>query len=125
MNAARIASRALESLSITPASASGVNIRYRFDALPDGFIAALASQIDDRLADTHRTIVRRQLRRSIAWEAGALNIEVIENEDASGLLSFNFHWDSAAAADHIGWLNMTAQMLTDAETLTTTPQNLE
>lgn len=47
--AAEIAARAIEDLPETPVRAAGVNIRYRFDSIPDQLQSAIGAPIDNLL----------------------------------------------------------------------------
>ena len=113
--ASKLAIKAIQSLPETPTTAAGINVRYRFDSLPDELIKIGSSGLDDRLAETDQKILAKTLRRSLAWKAGLLNIEVHEGQDASGFLIFNFHRESTKGRDLEEWLGQVESMTTSIE----------
>ena len=115
--AVKVASRAIEVLPETPMSASGVNFRYRFDAIPDELLKAVGSSLDDRLAEADLRIVGRLLKRSVTWKQGVLNVEVHEAEDASGLLLLNFHRPSMDGKALVEWLGQWEAMVAEVKRL--------
>ncbi|HKU14398.1 MAG TPA: hypothetical protein VJQ52_08375 [Steroidobacteraceae bacterium] len=119
-NAAVIAQRALQSLPETPVSAAGVNIKFGFDALPDTVLDLVASPLDDALADGHYTIEGRHVRRTVQWQDGLLNIEIDERNNASGVISFNFHRASTDPQALRAWLGRVSEMIPVADTLMAT-----
>lgn len=118
--AAVIAQRALQSLPETPVSAAGVNVKYRFDALPDSLLQLVASPLDDTLADAEHTIVGRHMRRTVKWQNGVLNIDIEEQDNVSGIVGFNFHCDSDDTQILRDWLGKVADMIPATDVLMTT-----
>jgi hypothetical protein len=114
------AGRAIERLPETPVTAAGVNVRYRFQELPDRILEDLAGPIDDRLSDSGHTIAAKLLRRSLVWEGGLLNVEVQENSDGSGQVQFNFHLNSQAGEALREWLGRSPAMVAAAREILTT-----
>jgi hypothetical protein len=112
--AAVAAGRCMTSLPETPVAAAGVNFRYRFDALPEPLIRVLRSSVDDRLADADERINGRAMKRVLPWRNGVLNMDLQQNEDASGVLLFNYHRGSSTIADLTEWLGQVATMHTHA-----------
>jgi hypothetical protein len=116
--AAEIATRAIASLPETPVTAAGINIRFRFSALPDDAIeAGNSSGFDHRLADSAAKVFMRTTKRSLRWNQADLNIEIIEKDDVSGVVSFNFHRSSSVAAELTEWIGQVAAMHEEAITL--------
>jgi hypothetical protein len=108
----------LENLPETPVTASGINIRWQFDSLPDRLLTT-AGLVDDTLSDAGYSIVSRFMRRTVKWHQGVINIELTENRDATGVLTFNFHLESGLVADHIDWLSKVHEMVSTAQELNT------
>lgn len=111
---AQVAIGALRQLPQTPISACGVNIRYQYDELPATLIDVARSVVDDRLADAGHRIVERFVRRTLPYNDGVVNVEVIEKADVSGLVAFNFHRDSVVPDEHIAWLQQVHEMCEQA-----------
>lgn len=108
--AASLATAALRNLPETPLSAVGVNFRFKFEELPDRLIDFGKSGLDDQLADGQYMIAEKLLRRTIGWNAGIINLELLERQDVSGLVSFNFHRESANLAEQVTWLELVREM---------------
>lgn len=118
-SAASLATRALQSLPETPLTAVGVNIRYAFDAMPTELLRLTVCPLDDCLANLNHRVPKKTLRRSIAWQPGELNLDILEAENASGILAFNFHLPSTTPSELLGWLTRTEEMVAAAQTLLT------
>lgn len=112
--AAALAQRAITTLPETPLTAAGVNLRYRFESIPDRLLAALNSSLDERLSDTDHRIAARSMMRQLPWRKGVLNLQIDCDEDASGLLQFNFHRGSANKDHLLKWLGRSDDMLATA-----------
>jgi hypothetical protein len=124
--AAQLAARALESLPETPITAAGVNIKYQFDALPDNLITMLDSTLNNVLADDHKAIVEKAMRRSVNWQEGKLNLDIAEDANAAGLVSFNFDRQADAWQDLSTWVMKSAAFVTESERMLAlmAPQNI-
>ncbi len=105
-----IAKRALSDLPETPLVAAGVNFRFLFPEIPNELIEAGESVIDGKLADMDLNIVSRVLKRKIKWKTGALNLEILEQEDSSGLAIFNYHMESDSPSILSVWLDLYKEM---------------
>lgn len=112
-SASEVASRAVVSLPETPLTAAGVNIQYVFDQIPDSLLEIIGSGIDDKLtdADPDLRFLAKEVRRTVRWNGGTLNIQLRENEDASALAKINFHMESSDSKQIAAWLNQSADML--------------
>ena len=117
--AATIASRAITSLPETPMSAAGVNVRYRFEEIPDELSAAVNSSADNMLADADLKINSRVLKRELKWGDGVINFEINEQGDASGIVTFNFHRQSSVPAELRAWVENVDAMIGVAKKLLT------
>jgi hypothetical protein len=91
--AATVAARAVDNLPETPMVAAGINVRYRFEDIPDSLAELLVSSADDALAsiDESTTLTSRGLRRELKWSEGVVNVEVQETGDTSCVVGLNFH----------------------------------
>ena len=115
--AAGICQRAISELPETPVTAAGVNIRYRFEELPDDALAQVAAPLDDALALAGREIVNSSTRRTIEFDAGIVNLTVSYTPAGTGTVEFNFHRDSGEAKELSGWIGRTADFVNGAKTL--------
>ncbi len=106
-----IAKRALENLPETPFSAVGLNLRFLFEEIPDSLIEAGKSVIDEKLPDAGLEIREKMLKRKIVWQDGELNLDIVEREDSSALIVFNYHKSSNSPEGLIDWLGAHAEML--------------
>jgi len=113
-DAVAVAGKALESLPETPVSAAGINIRYKFDTVPDELVTIQTSTIDDQLAVAGSRIRSRALERALEWNEGVINLTARSNGDGSALLSLNFHRDSLTGPDLLAWLRRVDEMLESA-----------
>lgn len=110
-NSVTVATRALNSLPETPMSAAGLNLRFQFDQIPDSLIEVGKSVIDDKLPDAGFEIVEKVLKRRIVWQGGVLNLEILEREDSSALVVFNYHKNSNLPEELKAWLESHQAML--------------
>jgi len=65
--AAVVAARAISSLPETPFTGAGINLRYKFELMPDALLQAVRSEADDRFADLDHQISGKLLRRTFVW----------------------------------------------------------
>lgn len=127
--AANVALAALGGLPETPFIAAGVNVRFVMAELPDGLLDQTRSKLADVLDETYE-IHARQIRHTLGWQAGSLNMEVAQENDTHGSLVFNFHRQSSDRAELEEWLALTDDMVRSARTLLTSafginPQEFE
>jgi hypothetical protein len=105
--ASDIARRALQSLPQTPVSAAGVNIRYKFPALPDALIELVTAPIDDTFSDAGYVIEGGATKRVLTLNPGVLNVDVSQGKTGEGSVVLNFHRESAVQPELEGWLSKT------------------
>ena len=115
--AADICQRAIIELPETPVTAAGVNIRYRFEELPDDVLAQVAAPLDDALALAEREIVNSSTTRTIKFDDGVVNLTVSCAPAGTGTVEFNFHRDSGEAEELSRWIRRTADFVGGAKTL--------
>jgi hypothetical protein len=115
--AAGICQRAISELPETPMTAAGVNIRYRFEDLPDDVLAQVAAPLDDALALAEREIVNLSTRRTVKFDNGVVNLTVSCAPVGTGTVEFNFHRDSGEAEELSRWIGRTSDFVNGAKTL--------
>jgi len=109
--------RAVRSLPETPFTAVGVNIRYMLDTVPEPIAEASESSLDDLLADAAYRIQAKLMRRTLEWNGGALNLELRDDIDGTGHITFNFHKNATTPAAICEWLDRVDEILTTSQTL--------
>jgi hypothetical protein len=107
VRAGEIAANAVMALPETPIHAAGINLRYKFDGLPETLIGALHSGLDDALGEAELRIEGRSMKRTLSWTPGHLNLEIVEGADASGLVVMNYHHAATIPAELSDWLGKT------------------
>jgi hypothetical protein len=108
--ACRLCQRALQILPETPVSGVGVNVRYRFDELPDQILDLIRAPIDVELADADFQVQGGITKRSITLTPGLVNVEITQSQ-AINKLEFNFHRDSTAPAELSDWLGRVQEFI--------------
>ncbi len=98
---------------------AGVNLRYRFESVPDELLKALQSTLDDSLSEADQRIIGRALKRSVSWRQGQLNIEVVEDEKSGATVVLNFHRQSQVAQELQEWIGQADAMISTAKHLMT------
>lgn len=111
-----IGQRALTHLPETPVSAAGVNLRFRFDELPDRILDAVRAPLDGMLADAGFLIDAGSLRRTLVMEPGVVNVSVTDSK-GSGALELNFHRDSPLPRELGAWLGRADEFFSVASRL--------
>lgn len=114
---AAAAARAIQSLPETPVTGAGLNVRYRFDSIPEEFLRALESGLDDQLSEQGHQITSKTVRRAIAWHGGSLNLEIAEQKDSSASVLFNFDRRARQGSELIQWLGRVDEMSSCANEL--------
>jgi hypothetical protein len=114
-HAAEVATRALQDLPETPVFAAGVNIRYAYDDMPTPLIGLSAAPLDDCLSGLDFRVPKRAIRRSILWAPGELNLDVSEEDNASGTVTFNYHLAGTTPAALTAWISRSAEMFINAQ----------
>lgn len=111
--AMQLGARALQQLPETPCVAAGYNLRFKADPVPDALLDLLASDLDNRLADSGHVLTMR--RRAAAWphNEGSLRLDItLEESSCHVLLNFHLgstdssalrHWLSSSPTDIEGW----------------------
>lgn len=102
--AAALVDRAVDWLQQTPLRAAGINMRYEFDPLPDALRAMLHAPIDETFTDANRKPTASMTRRTLPLPPGHLNLDITEDDRASGVIELNFHLESKDVAAIRGWL---------------------
>ena len=115
--AAEIAKRAIQSLPETPLSAAGVNLRYRYESIPEALIDAGTSSVDEKLIDEGYNIQEKTLKRQMPWEGGVINLDLLEQKGASAILLFNYHKNANSPDDFVQWLDKHAAMIENCASL--------
>ncbi len=102
---------ALETLSRTPVSAAGYNLRFQSTEMPAELGAAVQCGLDSVFSDYGLQIENQSVRRSMPFEGGFLNVEVIISQGGDCSCSFNFHKSSVDADDLKAWLRIPMQQV--------------
>jgi hypothetical protein len=98
------ARRAIEELPKTPISAVGFNFRYRCKELPIELMEVSECKIDKAFSDDGFEIVGRQIRRSLKYGDGLINVDFLFDQPESAALVLNFHIGSSDENVLKGWL---------------------
>jgi hypothetical protein len=96
--------RALQVLPETPVSAAGVNIRYRFDEMPDQILDLVSAPLDATLSDAAFEVTAALTRRTLALAPGVVNVGINHGTGAAGSIEFNFHRDATLSTELSNWL---------------------
>jgi hypothetical protein len=97
--------RALQVLPETPVSAAGVNIRYRFDEMPDQVLDLVRAPLDATLSDAAFEVTAALTRRSLALPPGVINVQINHGTGVAGSIEFNFHRDATLPTELSNWLD--------------------
>lgn len=98
--------KAIDALPKTPLIASGFNIRYTLSNPDDHFTEILSVPLDTGLSDNGLSIVKREIRRSFAWNKGVINLHIVKEEADSYNIMMNFNKSSNHIEELKGWLNI-------------------
>jgi hypothetical protein len=101
-----------------------VNIRYKFDPVPDELIQVVESKIDTRLADLGFSIKQRGVVRRLEWKGGVINCEW-HRDEAGARVGYNFHLESTNGTELAAWLGRTDEMVAEASRLTNQGLHIE
>ncbi len=96
--------KAIEALPKTPVSAAGFNIRYELSEPKEAFIDLLVLPLDTNISDNGITIERREIRRSLEWENGTINLHVIKDREPNYKILLNFDKKSDVKDELTDWL---------------------
>ncbi len=115
--AMKVAAKALEKLPVTPVTAAGFNVRYRFDEVPGQTVELFDSLLDDRLC-TEYSIISRGLSRQIRPRKDQLNAGVVTMSASLGsmggtdlTIELNFHRDSRNWGELKDWLEIPSELV--------------
>jgi hypothetical protein len=100
----------------TPVSAVGINVRYRFAELPDTVLDLVGAPVDAALADADFQVQGGATSRTVVAAPGAVNVKLTQSLGA-GSLEFNFHRESAIAAELSEWLGRVQEFITLSDRL--------
>jgi len=105
--AMEIGRNALESLPETPIVAGGYNIRYKFDSIEDEILDLIKTPIDSALSKAQYTFTTRQIKRTIVFGKGLINLTLSYNSNkGTTSVEFNFHCNSKKHAELIEWFSI-------------------
>lgn len=110
--------RALQSLPETPVSAAGVNIRYRFQEIPDQVLDLVRAPLDSALSDAGFQFSGSVTKRTLTHNAGVINVQ-IANNGPEGTIEFNFHRDSTVPSELREWLSGVHSFVTLSDRIAT------
>jgi hypothetical protein len=99
-----IAARAITNLPETPFSAAGFNIRFRITEPPADLIRSLEAPVDSRVSDAGFAIELRQLKRTLGYKNGSLNLDLRQGKGGSVRVELNFHMQSSDRTELTAWL---------------------
>lgn len=103
----------LDELPKTPLIASGFNVRYELKTPNDDFIDILKVPLDDKLGDNGLIIERREIRRSIKWKEGLINIHIVMSDISSYQVLLNFDKQSNDKDELKNWLSISINDVKD------------
>ena len=98
-------------------TAAGVNIRYRFEDVPDDVLTQVRAPLDQTLALTGRQIANSSTKRTVEFHEGVVNLTVDHSPAGTGTLEFNFHRDSVDPQELSRWIGRTPDFVKDANAL--------
>ncbi|MGB5158409.1 hypothetical protein [Desulfobacterium sp. N47] len=101
--------KAIESLPKTPLSAAGFNIRYEIEEPKPEFLKLLEPQIDDKISDNSLIILEREIRRSLSWKEGNINLHIVTQEPDRCIILLNFDRKSADNSILTDWLSISIE----------------
>ncbi len=99
--------KAMNALPKTPVTAAGFNIRYELSEPFDQFMDLLEMPLDTNISDNAISIGQREIRRSLEWEKGTINLHVIKNREDDYMILLNFEMKSDERKQLTHWLKKT------------------
>lgn len=115
--ARQIAVRALDELPETPFSAAGFNLRFRMTAPSDDLLETLNGQIDGPLADADFTVEHREIRRTISFAEGTINLSLVSTpgtgDETDVVVRLNFDRSARACQELRTWLTIPIDQIRD------------
>jgi hypothetical protein len=101
-HAREIAVKAINSLPETPLTATGFNFRFKIDQPTGDLLNATKSKIDELLSDADFEIKERNVKRSVVWSGGVINLSITHKENV--VVGLNFHRQSSNKNELVTWL---------------------
>jgi hypothetical protein len=111
--AANLVDTALCDLPETPVVATGVNIVYTIDSVSEPLRAVLSEGFDRQLSDAGYSISQYSSTKTVTYQEGSINIELIRTSEGTGKLSFNFERTSESNPDLRAWISKTEPMMNE------------
>jgi hypothetical protein len=87
--------KAIEELPKTPVSAAGYNIRYDIEDPSGEFLELVKPPLDNKITDNGFEILSKEIRKTLRWGDGAINIHITKRGAANFQLLLNFDRMSA------------------------------
>ena len=109
--AASLVDVAIAALPETPVAAAGVNVGYDIDVVSEPLRDLLSEKLDRALSEASYSISQYSSKKTIEFQDGQINVELVRTLEGSGKLTFNFHRVSEVGSDLRTWISMTAPMM--------------
>jgi hypothetical protein len=97
-----MAVKGIRSLPETPLQAAGFNFRFKIDDPTEDLLNSTKLKIDDFISDAAFEIKGRTVRRSLKWNEGIINLNIIQNENTT--VEMNFDRQSLKQDELVNWL---------------------
>ena len=108
---------AIDALPITPLSAAGFNLRYKLQDPEENFISSLVLSLDDKISEQGMSIEGREIRRSIEWQDGTINLQVVRIESNRYEILLNFDKQTADTVELKHWLSISIEEIKTVSTI--------
>jgi hypothetical protein len=82
--------KAIDELPKTPVSAAGFNIRYDLKDPSAEFIDLVKPPLDNNITDNGFDILNKEIRKTLPWKGGAINLHISKQESLNYQLLLNF-----------------------------------
>ncbi|MGD1151561.1 MAG: hypothetical protein ABR911_01605 [Syntrophales bacterium] len=109
----RIVLNAIEGLPRTPLSAAGFNVRYCLEGVAAELIELFETKFDALLSDAMIKILGREMRRSLEFNNGIINVHITGFDSTKYNVLMNFEKQSKATKDLVDWLNTGIESVKD------------
>lgn len=97
---------ALVSLPETPMTAVGFNLRYKVNDPPPELYAQMECPLDTAISDAGFVIIEGMVKRSIEYNNGLINIEILSPTTDHFTVLINYHLESRIIEDLKTWLRV-------------------